>query len=66
MKMNSLTPIEMTTEAFKLYNERQFPKAVALFKNAASLGDPAAQHLLGLMYEDGDQVKQNNENFLFF
>ena len=42
MKMNSLTPIEMTTEAFKLYNERQFPKAVALFKNAASLGDPAA------------------------
>lgn len=57
--MNSLTPGEMTTEALKLYNDGLFPEAVALFKNAASLGDPGAQHLLGLMYEVGDQIEKN-------
>lgn len=56
---------ELFLEGYRYYNEAgcrdDLQKAVDLLGQAAAMGNPAAQNILGHMYEDGDGVDQNLE-----
>ena len=46
-------------DGFDAYNRKDFTAAVEIFLHSSEQGDPLAQLLLGLMYDEGKGVKQD-------
>ncbi len=53
-------------EAIAYYDQQKFDKALPIFEKLANLGDEGGQYYLGLMYEDGKGVRQDNTQAVFW
>jgi len=57
--LSSLVYAGLVNDGFNAYNHGNYREAVKLWKKAANQGDAEAQLNLGLMYDNGQGVKQN-------
>ena len=57
---------EIIRLAKKHYGAKNYPKAMALFKEAAELGDRLGQFFLGSMYDEGLGVTQDYVKAVFW
>jgi hypothetical protein len=53
------TPQDIRQRADNLYDQGRYAEAFSLYQGLAEQGSPAAQNLLGLMYNDGQGVAQD-------
>jgi hypothetical protein len=58
---NSECAVSRWDEAYQAYRDKDYVKAVELFKTEAMAGNVEAQFYLGAMYEYGDGVTRNIE-----
>jgi len=55
----SVAYADLFKEGMNAYNHGDYQKAEKLFKKASEQGDAKAQYTLGLMYDDGQGVRQD-------
>ena len=55
----TLIHANLVDDGLKYYNNGNYKKAVKLWKKAAEQGDDAAQYNLGVMYDEGQGVRQD-------
>lgn len=58
--VSAQAPVNPLSDAQAAYDAGDFPKAASLFRPAAEQGNPIAQYSLGLLYENGQGVPQDN------
>lgn len=64
--LHAETDIERFNRALQFIKQQNYSDAFPLFKQLAEQGDANAQHNLGLMYEYGDGITQNDQQAVYW
>lgn len=61
-----MSPIEVASHFIYSYEDENFPLALSLLEPLVGAGDPAAQYLMGYMYEEGKGVASDTEKAISY